>query len=196
MLISTISCSDIDTSKELIRQGKYTDAIELLNLQVNEGDAQAQQMLAALYLEINSFRIAKNEPLSYELTQIHQLIKSSADKGNRESQYQLGLLQERKIQITLPDELPRDWMLLAAKNGHGKALQNRGRQLRVFNEFDASINSNISQALMFYRLALQAGCFSAQTDIDFLKKMVTSEEFDALLERSNILIEQWKTEHG
>jgi len=196
MLTSIISCSDIDTSKELIRQGQYTDAIELLNHQVDDENSEAQQILAALYLEINSFRIAKNEPLSYELTHIHQLIRSSAVKGNRESQYQLGLLQERNIQLTLLNEQPQNWMLLAARNGHAKALQNRGRQLRIFNEFNVSINTNMSQALMFYRLAVKAGCFSAQTDIDFLKKVVTQREFNTLLETSNILIAQWKTDNG
>lgn len=106
---------DLAAAKELLAAGKPADARPVLEAAANDGNAEAQYLLAQLLVTMSSGAQDNASALGW--------LQRAASGGNADAQYLLGARYERGEGV-LPDEAEAvTWYRAAARQGHPEAAE-------------------------------------------------------------------------
>jgi len=119
-----------------------------------------------------SYRQAMNLAGKRDFTGAAGLFRQAADKGNRQAQYQLGLLYARGDGVKKDFSEARKWLRRAAMQGHPKAQFYLG-QMYAFG--DGGKQDNV-KATMWFWLATTLGDRYAKDSLRVLTGKITPRE--------------------
>lgn len=103
----------LDTAKELLAAGKLSDARTLLEAEANEGNAEAQYLLAQLLVTLSNGAADNASALAW--------LQRAAAGGYADAQYLLGVRYERGEGVLPDDAEAVTWYRAAARQGHPEA---------------------------------------------------------------------------
>ena len=109
----SVSASDLDQVKRLVRVKDFAAAAELLQNLSNAGDAEADYQLGALY------RSGKGVTQDYEIAFSHFL--RAAEQDHAKAQFNVAVLLEDGLGTTKDSQSAQQWFERAAAQGHGQA---------------------------------------------------------------------------
>jgi len=113
--VAPVSGDGLARAKELLAAGKAADARPVLEAAANDGNADAQYLLAQLLVTMSNGAEDNASALAW--------LQRAASGGNADAQYLLGARYERGEGV-LPDEAEAvTWYRAAARQGHSEAAE-------------------------------------------------------------------------
>ncbi len=144
-------------------KGNYKGVIDRIKAAADNGDADSQFILAAIYEEILYLEDDK-------LKEAFKYYKLAAENGIAEAQYKLGDIyyyNELNIIKKANFKLAFKYYKLAADNGYPDAqykvgsIYEDGMQIRIKGEFITFVPENKKESLKYYKLAADNGVVEA-----------------------------------
>lgn len=135
---------------DLLYSGENDAAYPVCKRAAEQGDANAQNELAWMYLQGNG--VAKNEQTAAKW------LRAAAEQGNHRAQHAIGMLYYQGIGVTQDKEEAIGWFRKAAEQGVSKSQLLLGRLYHSGN----GVPQSYREAAKWYRQAAELGSHLAQ----------------------------------
>ena len=141
---------DYQKAMEYIRYGDRESGVEWLKKGIKKGDPEAMYMMGVLDNELSDMSDFKTE-----------MFEMAARRGHVKAMYELGMHYRNWIPRGGTYEQALDWLTRAAEKGHTDAMLALG-EMYESGEWEDSDESNIPEAMKWYKKAAEAGSEEAQ----------------------------------
>lgn len=124
-----------------------------------------------------------------ELPMYVTAIKNSAENGEIEAQYNLGMLYAAGKGVSQTYSLAAQWFSMAAQQGHTYAQC----MLGLMYDYGLGVMQDVVLADTWFRIAAGLGSFAAKTALSVIEKTMGKEQLDAAGIFSDIWLERHNT---
>lgn len=170
--------ADLASAKRAYEERNYATALKELMPLAENGDSEAQLLLARMYLA--------GQGIAKDSDQATKWFKASAAQGNADAQFFLGsmyLLPHRDIAEGMK------WLLLSAEQGNQDAQYLLGK---AYLQGDKELPRDAAQAEMWLRLAAKDNLEFYQNELLGAEKQMSAEQ----IAKGKALAQEWKPKHG
>ncbi len=176
LAVATPIRADFQAGVEAYEQGDYATALREWRPLAEEGDAEAQFYVGALYYH--------GEGVPQSNAEAARWYRRAADRGHAAAQHNLGVMLYTGEGMSVNAQEALEWFQRAAEQGHGPAQYNLGI---MYAEGSGTTPDN-AQAYLWFSLAAEQNEANATQARDFVAGRMTP----AQLAEAKRLVHEWK----